>query len=86
MGLFAYAIVEVTSIVAFILKVLIYREHWLLCMTIDVLTISIWIDRVIYSFITIAIILVIITKLVALINAIYGYISWRKIYKFQKTS
>ncbi|MFV9925208.1 MAG: nicotinamide mononucleotide transporter [Francisella endosymbiont of Hyalomma scupense] len=86
MGLLAYAIVEVTSIVAFILTVLIYREHWLLCMTIDVLTISIWIDRVIDSFITIAIILVIITKLVALINAIYGYISWRKIYKFQKTS
>ncbi|ALB02187.1 nicotinamide mononucleotide transporter [Francisella persica ATCC VR-331] len=85
-GLFADAIVEVTSIVAFILTVLIYREHWLLWLTIDVLTISIWVDGVINSSITIAIIPVIITKLVALINAIYGYISWRKIYKFQKTS
>ncbi|MFV9931572.1 MAG: hypothetical protein AB8V10_08055 [Francisella endosymbiont of Hyalomma asiaticum] len=60
MGLFAYAILEVTLIVAFILTVLIYREHWFLCMTIDVLTISIWIDRVIDSFITIAIMLIII--------------------------
>ncbi|MFV9985298.1 MAG: hypothetical protein AB8V03_07845 [Francisella endosymbiont of Hyalomma asiaticum] len=60
MGLFAYAILEVTLIVAFILIVLIYREHWFLCMTIDVLTISIWIDRVIDSFITIAIMLIII--------------------------
>ncbi|APC92408.1 MULTISPECIES: nicotinamide riboside transporter PnuC [Francisella] len=85
-GLFADAIVEVTSIVAFILTVLIYREHWLLWLTIDVLTISIWIDGIVDSVITIAIIPVIITKLVAFINAIYGYISWRKIYKLQKTS
>ncbi|ABK90594.1 nicotinamide mononucleotide transporter [Francisella tularensis subsp. novicida] len=85
-GLFADAIVEVTSIVAFILTVLIYREHWLLWLTIDVLTISIWVDGILDAAITIAIIPVIITKVVALINAIYGYMSWRKIYKLQKKS
>ncbi|AJI51941.1 nicotinamide mononucleotide transporter [Francisella tularensis] len=85
-GLLADAIVEITSIVAFILTVLIYREHWLLWLTIDILTISIWVDGILDAAITIAIIPVIITKVVALINAIYGYMSWRKIYKLQKTS
>ncbi|MED7820011.1 MULTISPECIES: nicotinamide riboside transporter PnuC [unclassified Francisella] len=83
-GLVADAIVEVTSIVAFILTVLLYKEFWILWLTVDVLTISIWVDGILDSVITIAIIPVIITKLVALINAIYGYISWRKIYNLQR--
>lgn len=83
-GLFADAIVEVTSVIAFILTVLIYREHWILWLTIDVLTISIWVDGIFDSMITIAIIPVIITKLVALINAIYGFLNWKKLYDNQK--
>jgi nicotinamide mononucleotide transporter len=83
-GLVADAIVEVTSIVAFILTVLLYKEFWILWLTVDVLTISIWVDGILDSVITIAIIPVIITKLVPHINAIYGYISWRKIYNTQK--
>jgi nicotinamide mononucleotide transporter len=83
-GLVADSIVEVTSIVAFILTVLLYKEFWILWLTVDVLTISIWVDGILDSVITIAIIPVIITKFVALINAIYGYISWRKIYNAQK--
>ncbi|MDE4988267.1 nicotinamide mononucleotide transporter [Francisella tularensis] len=38
-GLLDDAIVEITSIVAFILTVLIYSEHWLLWLTIEILTI-----------------------------------------------
>ncbi|MED7788855.1 nicotinamide riboside transporter PnuC [Francisella sp. 19X1-34] len=83
-GLVADAIVEVTSIVAFILTVLLYKEFWILWLTVDVLTISIWVDGILDSVITIAIIPVIITKLVALVNAIYGYISWRKLYNLQR--
>ncbi|WP_341474951.1 nicotinamide mononucleotide transporter, partial [Francisella tularensis] len=59
-GLVADAIVEITSIVSFILTVLIYREHWLLWLTIDILTISIWVDGILDAAITIAIIPVII--------------------------
>ncbi|APD51205.1 nicotinamide riboside transporter PnuC [Francisella hispaniensis] len=85
-GLVADAIVEVTSIIAFILTVLLFKEFWILWLAVDVLTISIWVDGILDSAITIAIIPVIITKVVALINAIYGYSSWRKIYKLQKTA
>lgn len=83
-GLVADAIVEVTSVIAFILTVLLYREFWILWLTVDVLTISIWVGGILDSVITIAVIPVIITKLVALINAIYGYISWRKVYNLQR--
>ncbi|AXA32984.1 nicotinamide riboside transporter PnuC [Francisella adeliensis] len=79
-GLFADSIAEVVTIVAFILTVLLYRELWILWLIVDVLTITIWLDGVIDDAITIAIIPVAITKIVALINAIYGYIIWRKFY------
>ncbi|AIT09616.1 nicotinamide mononucleotide transporter [Candidatus Francisella endociliophora] len=82
-GLVADSIVETTSIVAFILTVLLYKEFWILWLTVDILTISIWVDGILDSAITIAIIPVIITKVVALINAIYGYMSWRKLYEKQ---
>ncbi|AJI48085.1 nicotinamide mononucleotide transporter [Francisella philomiragia] len=85
-GLVADAIVEVTSIIAFILTVLLFKEFWILWLAVDVLTISIWVDGILDSAITIAIIPVIITKIVALINAIYGYITWRKNYNLQKQS
>lgn len=80
-GLFADSIAEVATIVAFILTVLLYRELWVLWLIVDVLTITIWLDGVIDNAITIAIIPVAITKIVALINAIYGYMTWRKFYK-----
>lgn len=83
-GLVADAIVETTSIVAFVLTVLLYKEFWILWLAVDVLTISIWVDGILDSAITIAIIPVIITKIVALINAIYGYVTWRKAYKLQR--
>ncbi|MBK2088663.1 nicotinamide mononucleotide transporter, partial [Francisella orientalis] len=83
-GLVADAIVEVTSIIAFILTVLLFKEFWILWLAVDVLTISIWVDGILDSAITIAIIPVIITKIVALINAIYGYVIWRKNYNLQK--
>ena len=80
-GLFADSIAEVATIAAFILTVLLYRELWVLWLIVDVLTISIWLDGVIDNAITIAIIPIAITKIVALVNAIYGYMSWRKFYK-----
>lgn len=83
-GLVADAIVEITSIVAFILTVLLYKEFWILWLTVDVLTISIWVDGILDSAITIAVIPVIITKIVALINAVYGYMSWRRTYNLQR--
>lgn len=79
-GLFADSIAEVATIVAFILTVLLYRELWFLWLAVDILTITIWLDGVFDNVITIAIIPVAITKLVALINAIYGYITWKKFY------
>lgn len=79
-GLFADSIAEVVTIVAFILTVLLYRELWILWLIVDVLTITIWLDGVIDNAITIAIIPVAITKIVALVNAIYGYIAWKKFY------
>jgi len=79
-GLFADSIAEVATIVAFILTVLLYRELWVLWLIVDILTITIWMDGVIDNAITIAIIPVAITKIVALVNAIYGYMSWRKFY------
>ena len=80
-GLFADSIAEVATIVAFVLTVLLYRELWVLWLIVDILTITVWLDGVIDNAITIAIIPVAITKVVALVNAIYGYMSWRKFYK-----
>ena len=80
-GLFAESIAEVATIAAFILTVLIYRELWFLWLVVDILTITIWLDGLIDNAITIVIIPVAITKVVALVNAIYGYIGWRKFYK-----
>lgn len=79
-GLFADSIAEVATIVAFILTVLLYRELWFLWLAVDILTITIWLDGVFDNAISIAIIPVAITKLVALINAIYGYVTWKKFY------
>ena len=62
---------------------LIYREHWVLWLTIDILTISIWVSGILDYSITIAIIPVVITKLVALINATYGFMKWRAMYNLQ---
>ena len=77
-GLFADSMAEVATIVAFILTVLLYRELWFLWLAVDILTITVWLDGMFDNAITIAIIPVAITKVVALINAVYGYITWKK--------
>ncbi len=80
-GLVMDAIVGVVSIIAFLLMTKSYAEQWALWIIIDILTIIIWVDGLVYQHITIAIIPVIITRILTLINAFYGYISWIKMHK-----
>jgi nicotinamide mononucleotide transporter len=80
-GLIPDSVVGVVSIIAFLLMVRSYAEQWALWIIIDILTIIIWVDGLVYEHITMAIIPLIITRVLTLINAFYGYISWIKMHK-----
>ncbi|MBK2027346.1 nicotinamide mononucleotide transporter [Allofrancisella guangzhouensis] len=82
-GLLADSLVGVVSVIAFLLMVRSYAEQWALWIIIDILTIVIWLDGLIGKEITLALIPVVITRTLTLINAFYGYTSWLKMNKMQ---
>jgi len=73
------SIVGVMSIFAFILMLRFYTEQWILWFMIDALTLYIWIDGVIISpDLGQNVIPLLIMRMVTIINAVYGYISWMR--------
>lgn len=77
------AFVNIAGIIAVIMSTRRFREQWLFCAVVNILSILMWGYSVIQGKQNISMVLV---NIIYLINSIYGYIRWSKNYELNKSA